>query len=82
MTYFAQITTFDAAPYSAEEHGAYLETLAQAQARAAHSYFDQHIVRMDDGTYWVADEGAYETLMQDLVDRIVHTVDAGLSDEW
>ena len=43
--------------------------------------FDQHIVRMDDGTYWVADEGAYETLIEDLVDRIVHTVDAGQSDE-
>jgi hypothetical protein len=50
--------------------------------RAQHSYFDQHIIRMDDGRYWVADEGSYETLMQDLVDRIVHTVTAKLMDEY
>ena len=81
MTYFAQITTLAAAPYDGAEHEAYLEALRKAQARARHSYFDQHIIRMDDRTYWVADEGAYETLIQDLVDRIVHTVDAGQSDE-
>ena len=53
----------------------------KAATRARYSYFDQHIIRTDDGCYWVADEGDYETLMQDLVDRIVHTVDAGRSDE-
>ena len=82
MTYFAKIATLNAAPYGAEEHRAYMAALGQAQARAARSYFDQHIIRMDDGTYWVADEGAYDTLMEDLVDRITHTVEAGLSDEW
>lgn len=82
MTYFAQISTVAATPYDAVEHEAYLKAVSDAHARARHSYFDQHIVRMDDGTYWIADEGAYETLMQDLVDRIVHTVDAGQSDEW
>ena len=81
MTYFARITTTTAMPYDAQEHAAYLEAVSDAGARARYSYFDQHIVRMDDGTYWIADEGAYETLMQDLVDRIVHTVDAGKSDE-
>ena len=63
------------------DHAAYMHAVACAERRALHSYFDQHIVRMDDGTYWVADEGAYETLIEDLVDRIVHTVDAGQSDE-
>ena len=53
----------------------------RAAARAPFSYFDQHIIRTDDGCCWVADEGDYETLMQDLVDRIVHTVAAGRSDE-
>ena len=82
MTYFAQISTTTATPYGAQEHAAYLKAISDATARALYSYFDQHIVRMDDGSYWVADEGACETLMQDLVDRIVHTVDAGRSDEW
>lgn len=82
MTYLAPISTLDAAPYTVEEHERYLDALSKAQLRARHSYFDQHLVRMDDGQYWVADEGSYETLMQDLVDRIVHTVRAGLIDEY
>jgi hypothetical protein len=82
MTYLAPISTSDAVPYSAEEHGRYLEAVRHAQVRAQHSYFDQHIIRMDDGRYWVADEGSYEALMQDLVDRIVHTVAAMLMDEY
>ncbi|NNM78572.1 hypothetical protein HJG53_16920 [Sphingomonas sp. ID1715] len=68
--------------YTADEHARYLEAVANAQTRAAHSYFDQHIIRMDDAQYWVADEGSYETLMQDLVDRIVMTIPAGRVDEF
>jgi hypothetical protein len=82
MTYLAPISISDAAPYSAEEHRRYMEAVRNAQVRAQHSYFDQHIIRMDDGRYWVADEGSYETLMEDLVDRIVHTVTAKLMDEY
>ncbi len=55
--------------------------MIQASMRAAYSYFDQHIIRTDDGCCWVADEGSYETLMPDLGDRIVATVPAGRSDE-
>ena len=81
MTYHTQISTVDAAPYTTVEHEAYLQAYSNARIRAAYSYFDQHIIRMDDGSYWVADEGSYETLMQDLVDRVVHTVAGGLMDE-
>lgn len=79
MTYLSQITTADAAAVA--DNAAYLEAHARAAARAAHSYFDQHIIRSDDGTYWVADEGDYEPLMQDLIDRIALTVTAGRLDE-
>ena len=78
MTFYSPITLTAAA---AAEHDAYMAAYSRAVARAPYSYFDQHIIRTDDGCYWVADEGDYETLMQDLVDRIVHTVDAGRSDE-
>lgn len=81
MTYLSQISTADATLYTDAEHAAYMAAYAKATERAAFSYFDQHIVRTDDGCHWVADEGDYESLMQDLVDRIVHTVDAGRSDE-
>ncbi|GGB42417.1 hypothetical protein GCM10011380_34910 [Sphingomonas metalli] len=82
MTFYSPIiTTAAAAAAAAAEHDAYMAAYARAAARAPYSYFDQHIIRTDDGCYWVADEGDYETLMQDLVDRIVHTVAAGRSDE-
>lgn len=58
-----------------------LEAILKAEARAPHSYFDQHVIRTDDGCCWVADEGSYETLMQDLADRIILTIPAGRSDE-
>ena len=57
------------------------DAMMQASTRAMYSYFDQHIIRTDDGCCWVADEGSYETLMADLGDRIIATVPAGRSDE-
>lgn len=79
MTYLSQITTADAAAVA--DNAAYLEAYARAAGRAAHSYFDQHIIQDNDGRYWVADEGDYEPLMQNLIDRIVHTVPASKLDE-
>jgi hypothetical protein len=79
MTYLSQITAADAAAVA--DNAAYLEAYARAAGRAAHSYFDQHIIQENDGRYWVADEGDYEPLMQHLIDRIVHTVPAGRRDE-
>ena len=78
MTFYSPINITAAA---IADHDAYMAAYAKAAARAPRSYFDQHIIRTDDGCYWVADEGDYESLMADLVDRIVHTVAAGRSDE-
>ena len=81
MTYIAQIDILNATTTGARDTKRYLKAYAIATDRAPHSYFDQHIVRMDDGRYWVADEGSYETLMKDLIDRIVHTIPGGKSDD-
>lgn len=81
MTYYSAITTADANFNAAADHAAYLKAYGRAAERATYSYFDQHIIRDADGTYWVADEGAYESMIEDLIDRIVHTVDAGRSDD-
>jgi hypothetical protein len=81
VTYLSQISTADATLYTNADHAAYMAAYGKARDRAASSYFDQHIILDPDGRYWVADEGDYESLMQELVDRIVHTVDAGRSDE-
>ncbi len=72
--------SFDAA--AEEDTQAFLKAHADATTRARHSYFDQHIIRDEDGRYWVADEGDYSPLLPHIYDRIVHTVDAGLSDEY
>jgi hypothetical protein len=80
MTYFSPISTNDS--NTVLEHEAFMAAYAKASERAPYSYFDQHIIRTDDACYWVADEGDYETLMQDLIDRIVHTVPAGRDDEY
>lgn len=65
---------------AAADHAGYLDAYAKATERAACSYFDQHIIRDDDGGYWVADEGDYESLIDSLIDRVVHSVDAGRMD--
>lgn len=79
MTYFVQIDSASATPIYTDVP--FLTAYTKAAARAPYSYFDQHIIRMDDGQCWAADEGSYETLMRDLSDRIVCTVPAGRSDE-
>ena len=82
MTCLTPVDTSTALPYSPDEHARFMAAMTAARARAPHSYFDQHIIRMDDASYWVADEGSYETLMQDLIDRIVHTVPGEKIDEY
>lgn len=80
MTYLATIHPDAATPFFGTEVED-LEALSKALARARHSYFDQHIIRMDDGCCWVADDGDYEGSLGQLGDRIVHTVPAGRTDE-
>ena len=50
MTYQTRIDTAHAA--ACTEHDAFMMAYAKATARASHSYFDQHIIQMDDGRHW------------------------------
>ncbi len=83
MTMHVQLTTATSIEAEGQEDTlAFLKAHEDALTRARHSYFDQHIIREEDGRYWVADEGDYSPLLPRIYDRIVHTVDAGLTDEY
>lgn len=60
---------------------AFAAALKVAEIRANCTFFDQHIVENEDGTFTSIDEGDYGTLPQHMVERIVHTVGGKLSDE-
>lgn len=60
--------------------GAYLAAVANAERRALHSFFDQHVIEEADGDYVTLDEGDYNALPMHLIDRIVHTVPGALND--
>ena len=51
------------ATYPTLDHGQSYETAyAQADIRANHSFFDQHIIAQEDGSYTAIDEGDYDVL--------------------
>jgi hypothetical protein len=61
---------------------AYLAALAYAERRALHSFFDQHVIEDETRGYIAIDEGDYGALPMALIDRVVHTVPGGMSDEF
>ncbi len=73
LTKTLDIPAFDPISYDA--------AVRAATIRAQHSFFDQHVVEDEFGSFLAVDEGDYSALPQDLIDRIVHTVNAGRSDE-
>lgn len=61
---------------------AFDEAMKRAQKRAAHSYFDSHIIQEEDGSYSTFDEGDYNELPAWMTDRIAHTVQGQMADEY
>ncbi len=57
------------------------DAVRSATIRAQHSFFDQHIIEQDDGTYVAIDEGDYYALPMQLIDRIAHTVQGMMADD-
>lgn len=53
-----------------------------ATIRAQHSFFDSHVIENDDGSFSAIDEGDYNALPQDLIDRIVHSVPGMMADDF
>lgn len=49
---------------AADQHAAYFAAVANAERRAMHSYFDQHVVEDDELGFLAIDEGDYGALGQ------------------
>ena len=60
----------------------YDAALRAATIRAQHSFFDSHVIENDDGSFSAIDEGDYNALPRDLIDRIVHTVPGMMADDF
>ena len=76
----ALVSTFTAVP--AFNAFAFDEAIRNATIRAAHSFFDQHVIEEADGTYITIDEGDYNALPMNLIDRIAHTVPGMMGDDF
>jgi hypothetical protein len=68
------IPAFDPVSYDA--------AVCTATTRAAHSFFDQHVIDDEDGGFLAIDEGDYNALPQHLIDRIVHSVPGMMADDF
>ncbi|MDO7836889.1 hypothetical protein Q4610_17725 [Sphingobium sp. HBC34] len=68
--------------FIANEQTAYLAAVACAERRALHSFFDQHVIEDDIDGFIAIDEGDYDALPMGIIDRVVHTVPGGMSDEF
>ncbi|WP_449470196.1 hypothetical protein [Sphingobium chungangianum] len=65
-----------------QDTAAYLAAVTCANRRAAHSYYDQHVIEDAELGYFTIDEGDYGALPMHLIDRIVHSVPGAISDEF
>ena len=65
----------------AANHEAYLTAYSSAELRALHSFFPQHILYDLDNGYRSIDKGDYGTLPPHIIDQIINTVPAAISDE-
>ena len=74
LTKTLDIPAFDPISYDA--------ALRAATIRAQHSFFDSHVIENDDGSFSTLDEGDYNALPQDLIDRIVHSVPGMMADDF
>ncbi len=66
---------------AAADNAAYFAAVTNADRRAQHSYFDQHVIQDDELGYFAIDEGDYGALTPTLIDRIVYTAPGGIIDE-
>ena len=64
------------------DHFGYDAAIRTATMRAAHSFFDCHVIEDDDGSFRVVEEGDYNALPVHLFDRIVHTVQGQMADDF
>lgn len=73
------VTRFDIPAFNPVSYDA---ALRMATIRSQHSFFDQHVIEDENGGYEAIDEGDYNALPQQLVDRIVYSVPGMMADEF
>lgn len=56
--------------------------ILEAEKRSYHSFFDIHVIENDEGSYSLIEEGDYGTLPLHIIDHIVYTADAKMSDDY
>lgn len=61
---------------------AYDAAYRTASIRPQHSFFDQHIVEDEEAGFIAIDEGDYNGLTQELIDRIIHTIAGQMADDF
>jgi hypothetical protein len=64
------------------DQAAFIAALDCANARAQHSFFTQYVLSDDERGYIAVDEGDYNALPPQLMDRVVDMVPGQLSDEY
>lgn len=64
------------------DNAAYFAAVTNAERRALHSYFDQHVIEDPELGYLTIDEGDYGALNPPMIDRIVYTAPGGILDEF
>ena len=74
LTKTLDIPAFDSVSYDA--------AVRAASIRAQHSFFDQHVIEDEFGCFLAIDEGDYNALPQDMIDRIVHSVPGMMADDF
>ena len=74
LTRTLDIPAFDPISYDA--------AVRAATIRAQHSFFDLHVIEDEFGCFLAIDEGDYNALPQDLIDRIVHSVPGMMADDF
>ena len=74
LTTALDIPAFDPISYDA--------AVRAATVRVQHSFFDQHVIEDEFGCFLAIDEGDYNALPQDLIDRIVHSVPGMMADDF
>lgn len=74
LTKTLEIPAFDPISYDA--------AVCAATMRAQHSFFDSHVIEDEFGCFLAIDEGDYDALPQDLIDRIVHSVPGMMANDF
>lgn len=74
LTKTLDIPAFDPISYDA--------AVRAASIRAQHSFFDQHVIEDEFGCFLAIDEGDYNALPEDVIDRIVHSVPGMMADDF